>query len=114
MIWYLYLNDVFAGVTSITVLAVVCYMIFLVFLPMWADIADMDAKEILKTKVFKLVTIAVLVSTVISVLLPSRVTLYSLAANEVIKEVKDTPEVKALREFIVNELNKAKSESSAK
>lgn len=74
MIWYLYLSDVFSGITAITIVAIVCYMIFLVFLPMWADIAEWETKEILKTKIFKTITVVILVFSVISILLPSRVT----------------------------------------
>lgn len=107
MLMYLYLNDIFQGIVTATIGFGILFAAFAIFLPMWADLLDLEGKDIVKSFWFKAVAIALAVLTLTSILLPSRITMYTLAANELVQDVKDTPEVKAIREYITTELTKA-------
>ena len=107
MLLYLYLNDIAQGIITVTSILAVFFIVFVIFLPMWADLLDLEGKDIAKSFWFKAAAIILAVLTLTSILLPSRITLYTLAANELVQEVKDTPEVKAIREYITTELTKA-------
>lgn len=107
MLMYLYLNDIAQGIIAVTSVLAGLFATFVIFLPMWADLLDLEGKDIIKSFWFKAAAIALAVLTLTSILLPSRITLYTLAANELVQEVKDTPEVKAIREYITTELTKA-------
>lgn len=107
MLLYLYLNDISQSIIAITSVLAGLLAVFVIFLPMWADCLNLEAKDVVKSFWFKAVAIALAVLTLISIALPSRITLYTLAANELVQEVKDTPEVKAIREYITTELTKA-------
>lgn len=107
MLMYLYLNDIAQGVIAVTSILAGLFIEFVIFLPMWADLLDLEGKDIAKSFWFKAAAITLAVLTLTSILLPSRITLYTLAANELVQEVKDTPEVKAIREYITTELTKA-------
>lgn len=107
MLLYLYLNDIFQGIITVTIAFGILFAVFLIFLPMWADLVDMEASDIIKSFLFKTASVTLAVLIALSVILPSRITLYTLAANELVQEVKDTPEVKAIREYITTELTKA-------
>lgn len=107
MLLYLYLNDIFQGIIGATSVLTVLFTVFIIFLPMWADLLNLSGKDVVKSFWFKAAAITLAVLTLTSILLPSRITLYTLAANELVQEVKDTPEVKAIREYITTELTKA-------
>lgn len=107
MLLYLYLNDIFQSFIVVTIMLAVSYAVFMVFLPIWVDLLDLEAKEVIKSSLFKIASVILAVLIVISIILPSRITMYTLAANELVQDVKDTPEVKAIREYITTELTKA-------
>ena len=107
MLMYLYLNDIAQGVIAVTSVLAGLFTVFVIFLPMWADLLDMEGKAIVKSFWFKAAAIALAVLTLTSIILPSRITMYALAANELVQDVKDTPEAKAIREYVTTELTKA-------
>lgn len=107
MLMYLYLNDIAQGIIAVTSVSAGLFAVFVIFLPMQADLLDLEGKDIIKSFWFKAAAIAIAVLTLTSILLPSRITLYTLAANELVQDVKDTPEAKAIREYITTELTKA-------
>lgn len=107
MLLYLYLNDIFQGIVIVTIAFGILFAVFLIFLPMWADIMDMEAPDVIKSFLFKTAAVTLAVLVTVSIILPSRITMYTLAANELVQDVKDTPEVKAIREYITTELTKA-------
>lgn len=113
MLMYLYLNDIAQGIIAVTSVLAGLLAVFVIFLPMWADLLDMEGKAVVKSFWFKAVAIALAVLTLISIALPSRITMYTLAANELVQDVKDTPEVKAIRAYITTELTKAVEDSKS-
>lgn len=111
MLPYLYLNDIFHGLITLTILFGIAFGAFVIFLPMWADLLDFEGKDVVKSFWFKAASVTLAVLIALSIIFPSRITLYTLAANELVQEVKDTPEAKAIREYITTELTKAVKDS---
>lgn len=107
MLLYLYLNDIFQGIITATIAFGGLFAVFLIFLPMWSDLLGLYGKEVLKSSAFKIASVTLAVLIAVSIILPSRITMYTLAANELVQDVKDTPEVKAIRAYITTELTKA-------
>lgn len=103
-----YLNDIFQGIVTVTIVFSTLFAAFLIFLPIiGSDLMDMEAPDVIKSFLFKTAAVTLAVLVTVSIILPSRITMYTLAANELVQDVKDTPEAKAIREYITTELTKA-------